>query len=98
MPALAMGLSLPSDFFSTFHETADNQLRLLHYPEAERESFIKGEKGRIGAHTVRHPHFPPRIQIYQTLTQFVCFVTLILTDMDRVACGVMWRSDRWMGG
>lgn len=54
MPALAMGLSLPTDFFSTFHETADNQLRLLHYPEADRQSFVKGEKGRIGAHTVRH--------------------------------------------
>ncbi|EIM84154.1 flavonol synthase/flavanone 3-hydroxylase [Stereum hirsutum FP-91666 SS1] len=51
MPALAMGLSLPSDFFSAFHETADNQLRLLHYPEAERQEFVKGEKGRIGAHT-----------------------------------------------
>lgn len=53
MPALAMGLSLPSDFFSKFHERADNQLRLLHYPEADRQAFVKGEKGRIGAHTVR---------------------------------------------
>ena len=52
MPALAMGIKLPFNFFDSFHETADNQLRLLHYPEAERQAFLKGEKGRIGAHTV----------------------------------------------
>lgn len=61
MPALAMGLSLPSDFFSKFHERGDNQLRLLHYPEAERQAFVKGEKGRIGAHTVRSVAFSPSI-------------------------------------
>lgn len=52
MPALAMGLSLPLDYFHAFHSKADNQLRLLHYPEADRQVFVKGEKGLIGAHSV----------------------------------------------
>jgi isopenicillin N synthase-like dioxygenase len=51
LPALAIGMGLPSDFFFSYHENAENQLRLLHYPEAPTSVFESGEKGRIGAHT-----------------------------------------------
>jgi len=30
--ALAIGFSLPEEYFFQFHKVADNQLRLLHYP------------------------------------------------------------------
>ncbi|THU82718.1 oxidoreductase [Dendrothele bispora CBS 962.96] len=43
LPALAIGLE--------YHSKGENQLRLLHYPEAEAEVFESGKKGRIGAHT-----------------------------------------------
>jgi len=52
LPALAIGLGLERDFFAEYHSLGDNQLRLLHYPEAEAEVFESGKKGRIGAHTV----------------------------------------------
>lgn len=32
LSALAVGLHLPEDFFDQYHQKADNQLRLLHYP------------------------------------------------------------------
>ncbi|KIK56897.1 hypothetical protein GYMLUDRAFT_229896 [Collybiopsis luxurians FD-317 M1] len=51
LPALAIGMDLPFDFFLRYHEDAENQLRLLHYPEAPTDVFESGEKGRIGAHT-----------------------------------------------
>ncbi|KAJ3882819.1 hypothetical protein F5051DRAFT_435685 [Lentinula edodes] len=47
LPALALGLDLPKDFFLGCHEANENQLRLLHYPGV----FESGERGRIGAHT-----------------------------------------------
>ncbi|KAE9404594.1 flavonol synthase/flavanone 3-hydroxylase [Gymnopus androsaceus JB14] len=51
LPALAIGMDLPNDFFHRHHENNENQLRLLHYPEAPTSVFESGEKGRIGAHT-----------------------------------------------
>ncbi|KAF9030988.1 flavonol synthase/flavanone 3-hydroxylase [Hymenopellis radicata] len=51
LPALAIGMGLDKDFFLPYHATGDNQLRLLHYPEAPVDVFESGEKGRIGAHT-----------------------------------------------
>lgn len=30
--ALAIGFNLPEEYFVEFHQTAENQLRLLHYP------------------------------------------------------------------
>ncbi|KAJ4473051.1 flavonol synthase/flavanone 3-hydroxylase [Lentinula aciculospora] len=51
LPALALGLDLPKDFFLRYHEANENQLRLLHYPGAPTSVFESGEKGRIGAHT-----------------------------------------------
>ncbi|KAJ3862100.1 flavonol synthase/flavanone 3-hydroxylase [Lentinula novae-zelandiae] len=51
LPALALGLDLPKDFFLGYHEANENQLRLLHYPGAPTSVFESGERGRIGAHT-----------------------------------------------
>ncbi|KAF5343415.1 hypothetical protein D9758_011816 [Tetrapyrgos nigripes] len=51
LPALAIGLGLDRDFFFEYHSLGDNQLRLLHYPEAPADVFESGKKGRIGAHT-----------------------------------------------
>ncbi len=53
LPALAIGMGLDKEFFLPYHATGDNQLRLLHYPEAPVDVFESCEKGRIGAHTVR---------------------------------------------
>ncbi|KAG1717640.1 flavonol synthase/flavanone 3-hydroxylase [Suillus lakei] len=39
------------EFLAKYHQEAENQLRLLHYPAAPAEVFARGEKGRIGAHT-----------------------------------------------
>jgi len=52
LPALALGIpGVPEGFFHEYHQEADNQIRLLHYPAAPAESFLNGEKGRINAHT-----------------------------------------------
>ncbi|KAH7905785.1 flavonol synthase/flavanone 3-hydroxylase [Hygrophoropsis aurantiaca] len=52
LPALALGIpGVPEGFFHEYHQEADNQVRLLHYPAAPAESFLNGEKGRINAHT-----------------------------------------------
>ncbi|KIK56933.1 hypothetical protein GYMLUDRAFT_99057 [Collybiopsis luxurians FD-317 M1] len=51
LPALAIGMDLPKDFFLHYHEDAENKVRLLHYPEAPTSVFESGEKGRIAAHT-----------------------------------------------
>ncbi|KII88339.1 hypothetical protein PLICRDRAFT_698734 [Plicaturopsis crispa FD-325 SS-3] len=50
--ALAIGMpGVPDNFFDEYHEKSDNQLRLLHYPEAPADVFSSGQKGRINAHT-----------------------------------------------
>lgn len=53
LPALSLGLELPggAEFLGKYHQEAENQLRLLHYPAAPAEEFARGEKGRISAHT-----------------------------------------------
>ncbi|KAH7920281.1 flavonol synthase/flavanone 3-hydroxylase [Leucogyrophana mollusca] len=52
LPALALGMpGVPAGFFDQYHQQADNQVRLLHYPGAPAEAFLSGEKGRINAHT-----------------------------------------------
>ncbi|KAK1219443.1 hypothetical protein PQX77_017815 [Marasmius sp. AFHP31] len=51
LPALSIGMGLDKDFFNEYHKNGENQLRLVHYPEAPTEVFETGEKGRIGAHT-----------------------------------------------
>lgn len=54
LPALSLGLELPGggEFLGKYHQEGENQLRLLHYPAAPAEVFARGEKGRVGAHTV----------------------------------------------
>ncbi|KAL0064010.1 hypothetical protein AAF712_009078 [Marasmius tenuissimus] len=51
LPALSIGMGLDRNFFHEYHKNGENQLRLLHYPEAPADAFESGEKGRIGAHT-----------------------------------------------
>ncbi|KAG0698257.1 flavonol synthase/flavanone 3-hydroxylase [Suillus ampliporus] len=53
LPALSLGLELPGrgEFLGKYHQEGDNQLRLLHYPAAPAEVFVRGEKGRISTHT-----------------------------------------------
>ncbi|KIK56896.1 hypothetical protein GYMLUDRAFT_1012315 [Collybiopsis luxurians FD-317 M1] len=51
LPALAIGMDLPQDFFLNYHKDAENKLRLLHYPAAPTSVFESGEKGRVAAHT-----------------------------------------------
>jgi len=53
LPALSLGLGLPggSEFLGKYHQEADNQVRLLHYPAGPAEVFASGERGRVGAHT-----------------------------------------------
>ncbi|KIV83497.1 hypothetical protein PV11_05518 [Exophiala sideris] len=48
---LALGLDLDEQFFTHFHEDADNLLRLIHYPAIERKAIRNGEKARIPPHT-----------------------------------------------
>ncbi|OAX35366.1 flavonol synthase/flavanone 3-hydroxylase [Rhizopogon vinicolor AM-OR11-026] len=53
LPALSLGLGLPGggEFLGNYHQDAENQLRLLHYPAMPTEVFASGERGRIAAHT-----------------------------------------------
>ncbi|KII86504.1 hypothetical protein PLICRDRAFT_44099 [Plicaturopsis crispa FD-325 SS-3] len=51
LSALALGLHLPEDFFEAYHQTPDNQLRLLHYPSVPISSLQNDEVVRIGAHS-----------------------------------------------
>lgn len=52
MRAIALGMSLPEDYFDGFTTAGDNTLRLLHYPPA-KASVFKGNKlqVRAGEHT-----------------------------------------------
>lgn len=49
--ALEIGMKLEKNFLLDYHKENNNQLRLLHYPEAPRGDFDSGKKGRINAHT-----------------------------------------------
>ncbi|TCD67332.1 hypothetical protein EIP91_000253 [Steccherinum ochraceum] len=49
--AIALGFHLREDYFVQYHQAADNQLRLLHYPSVPQQSLEKDEVVRIGAHS-----------------------------------------------
>lgn len=49
--AIALGMSLPENFFQEYHTKKDNQIRLLHYPPVEAELLRNGSMERIAAHT-----------------------------------------------
>ncbi|KAF8592585.1 Clavaminate synthase-like protein [Ramaria rubella] len=49
--ALALGLHLPENYFVAYHQTPDNQLRLLHYPSVPIAALEREEVTRIGAHS-----------------------------------------------
>ena len=52
MAAIAMGLSLDEHYFDEYVRMGDNTLRLLHYPPAKREVFVKNKgQVRAGAHS-----------------------------------------------
>ncbi|PCH40084.1 thymine dioxygenase [Wolfiporia cocos MD-104 SS10] len=49
--ALALGLHLDEDYLVKYHATANNQLRLLHYPSVPVKQIERNEIARIGAHS-----------------------------------------------
>ncbi|KAI9352259.1 Clavaminate synthase-like protein [Zopfochytrium polystomum] len=51
MRSLATGLGLPSNYFDTFCDAKDHNLRLLHYPTVEKNLLDKDNQTRAGAHT-----------------------------------------------
>ncbi|KAF4943865.1 hypothetical protein FGADI_13101 [Fusarium gaditjirri] len=52
MRAIAVGLGIQEDWFDSFCDAANNNLRLLHYPEVRAEVFQKNKlQVRAGAHT-----------------------------------------------
>jgi len=51
LKAIALGLSLPEDYFLPFHTAPDNQLRLLHYPSISAKDIQNDVATRIGAHS-----------------------------------------------
>lgn len=52
MRAIAVGMSLPRDFFDPFVDDGDNTLRLLHYPAVSRDVFrINPGQVRAGEHS-----------------------------------------------
>jgi isopenicillin N synthase-like dioxygenase len=52
MRAIAIGLGLQANWFDSFCDAANNNLRLLHYPEVSADVFQKNKlQVRAGAHT-----------------------------------------------
>ncbi|KAL2209494.1 Clavaminate synthase-like protein [Sarocladium strictum] len=52
MRAIAIGLGLQANWFDSFCDAANNNLRLLHYPEVSADVFQKNKlEVRAGAHT-----------------------------------------------
>ncbi|KXX75175.1 1-aminocyclopropane-1-carboxylate oxidase [Madurella mycetomatis] len=52
MRAIAVGMSLPHDFFDSFVDDGDNTLRLLHYPAVKKDVFqINPGQVRAGEHS-----------------------------------------------
>ncbi|KAJ7923514.1 thymine dioxygenase [Mycena leptocephala] len=49
--ALALGFGLSEDYFIQYHQVADNQLRLLHYPSVPTEELRNEKIERISAHS-----------------------------------------------
>jgi isopenicillin N synthase-like dioxygenase len=53
MRAIAVGMDLDEKFFDNFTDVGDNTLRLLHYPEVNKEVF-KVNPGQVRAGAVSH--------------------------------------------
>ena len=52
LQALALGLELPDeDFLLKYHDEADSDLTLRHYPPVNESKVRSGEMDRLGAHT-----------------------------------------------
>ncbi|KAF9893254.1 hypothetical protein FE257_011684 [Aspergillus nanangensis] len=52
MRAIALGMSLPDDYFDNYVDRGDNNLRLLHYPSVSKEVFEKNPlQVRAGEHS-----------------------------------------------
>jgi len=51
LKAIALGMDLHEDLLISYHQTTDNQLRLLHYPPVEELSLKNGKAERIAPHT-----------------------------------------------
>ncbi|KAF8319206.1 thymine dioxygenase [Amanita rubescens] len=49
--ALALGFGLEEEWFLRYHKTANNQLRLLHYPSIALESLLSNRFTRLSGHT-----------------------------------------------
>ena len=50
--ALALGLELPSeDYLLNYHDEADNELTIRHYPPVNERKVRRGEMDRLGAHS-----------------------------------------------
>ena len=49
--ALALGMNLEEDFFVAYHQNADNQTRILHYPPIPEQLLRLGKAERIAAHS-----------------------------------------------
>lgn len=49
--ALAIGMDLDENYFVKYHQYADNQTRILHYPPVEEEILRMGKGERIAAHS-----------------------------------------------
>jgi isopenicillin N synthase-like dioxygenase len=49
--AIAIGLGVDENYFTSFHEDADHLLRLIHYPAVERKLLASGAKARIPPHS-----------------------------------------------
>jgi len=53
MRSIALGMGLEETFFDRYTDGGDNNLRLLHYPSAKKEVFVKNKgQVRAGCHTV----------------------------------------------
>jgi hypothetical protein len=53
MSSLAIALGLPERYFDQLCSAKDHNLRLLHYPSAQKKLFEKEGQFRAGTHTVR---------------------------------------------
>jgi isopenicillin N synthase-like dioxygenase len=49
--ALALGMDLDENYFVSYHQNADNQTRILHYPPVPEELLRSGKAERIAAHS-----------------------------------------------
>lgn len=51
LEAIAIGLGVSSDHLHLLHHKAENEFRLLHYPEVPASTLADGTKTRIAEHT-----------------------------------------------